>query len=304
MPPIDFLTPCFNVRAALGYTQLAIASVCDHYTRTSMGGTKFAPTDPVIGFLFGVQSGLEISIIDATEAVYEMVDGRAVLNAAKVGEKRELWTKVFANHELLGWYTVGGTEPESWCNALHREIMELNEAPLFLLMNRAPDPNGKQLPLSVYEMESTMSTHVFASLAFQLETTQVERIAVDQITKVVPTDGVSTLEVMNQTVTTSLRTLEENIDVLVAALQTIEKQGGPKEAVDYEILRRAAKLCQQLPAVDSRHFHASFSNEITDCMMVTYLGASTKTFSSLSDLSDLFNQVYNADRLRRSRGHY
>ena len=272
-----------------------------------MGGTKFASTDPVLGFLFGVQNGLEVSIIDASEAVYEMVNGKAVLNAAKVLEKRDLWTKVYANHELLGWYAVGGTEPEPWCTAMHQEIMELNEAPLFLLMNRAPDPNGKQLPLTVYEMESTMSTHVFASLTFQLETSQVERIAVDQITKVVPTDGVSTLEVLNQTAITSLRTLEEKIDVLVTALQTIQQHGGPVEPKDYEILRRAAKICQQLPAIDSRNFEASFNNEIADCMMVSYLGASTKTIASLGELADLFNQVYNTDRDRHRRhraGHY
>ena len=280
-----------------------------------MGGTKFAPTDPVIGLLFGVQNGLEVSVIDATEAVYEMVNGRAVLNAAKVLEKRELWTKVYANHELLGWYTVGGTEPEPWCQAMHQEMMTFNEAPLFLLMNRAPDPNGKQLPLTVYEMESTTSTHLFASMAFQLETTQVERIAVDQITKVVPTDGISTLEVLNQTLITSLRTLEEKIDVLVAALQVIQAQGGPVEPKDYELLRRAAKICQQLPAIDSRNFQASFNNEISDCIMVSYLGASTKTLATLGELADVFNQVYSHNNgigggggerggHRRHRAHY
>jgi len=181
--------------------------------------------------------------------------------------------------------------------------MELNEAPLFLLMNRAPDPNGKQLPLTIYEMESTTSTHIFGGVSFHLETTQVERIAVDQITKVVPTDGVSTLEVLNQTVVTSLRTLEEKIDVLVASLQNIQKQGGPIEPSEYEILRRAAKICQQLPAIDSRNFHTSFSNEITDCMMVSYLGASTKTLASLSELTELMNQCYTTDRVRRAR-HY
>jgi len=270
-----------------------------------MGGTKFAKTDPVIGFLFGVQVGLEVSIIDATEAVYEMSEGRAVLNKAKTAEKRELWTKVYANHELLGWYTVnGGAEPEGWCLAIHREMMELNEAPLFLLLNNAPDPNSKQLPLTVYQLETNMATQVFAGIPFHLETMQVERIAVDQITKAVPTDGVSTLEVQNLTVNTSLRTLDEKIDILISALKKIQQQGGPIEPKDYEIVRRAAKICQQLPAIDSGKFNASFSNEITDCMMVSFLGASTKTLLALFELSEIFSSVFSSSSHHPGGGHH
>lgn len=258
-----------------------------------MGGTKFQPNDPVIGFLFGIQDGLDISIIDATEAVYEMIDNRAELSKEKNVEKCELWTKVFSNHELLGWYTVGDTEPEQWCYPIHNGIKELNEAPLFLLMNRAPDPNSKQLPLIIFEGETTsLSATAFASVAFQLQTTQVERIAVDQIIKTAPSDGMSTLEVQNLTVVTSLRTIEEMIDILLAALQVMQQKGGPKEPSDYELLRRAAKICQQLPSIDSNIFNPGFSNEITDCMMVTYLGASTKTLSALAQLSEIFNQVF------------
>lgn len=287
----------------IGLHPLAIASICDHYTRVSMGGTKFRPDDPVVGFLFGVQDGLDISIIDATEAVYEVgSEGNIVLNKVKTVEKRELWTKVFANHELLGWYTIGGVEAEAWCYAIQREMMELNEAPLFLLMNKSPDANSKQLPLTVFELEANLAgEQIFASITFHLETTQVERIAVDQITKAVPTDGVSTLEVQNMTMITSLRTLEEKIGVLVEALRVIQKHGnGQCETKDYEIIRRAAKICQQLPAIDSGKFHASFNNEITDCMMVSYLGASTKTLSALTELSDIFSSVY-AEKMGRGK---
>lgn len=290
-----------NSAKKIGLHPLAIASICDHYTRVNMGGTKFRPDDPVLGFLFGVQNGLDVSIIDATEAVYEVVDGNIVLNKAKTVEKRELWTKVFATHELLGWYTVGGTVAEPWCYTIQREMMELNEAPLFLLMNKAPDANSKQLPLMIFELEANSAAQIFASITFQLETTQVERIAVDQITKAVPTDGVSTLEVQNMTMITSLRTLEEKIGVLVEALQAIQQRGGQRETKDYEIIRRAAKICQQLPAIDSAKFNASFSNEVTDCMMLSFLGASTKTLSALTELSDIFNSVYHERMGSRSK---
>jgi len=59
---------------------LAIASICDHHTRVAMGGSLFKPTDPAIGLLFGTQTGLDVEIIDATDAIYSMESGEVVLD--------------------------------------------------------------------------------------------------------------------------------------------------------------------------------------------------------------------------------
>jgi hypothetical protein len=60
---------------------LAIASICDHHTRVAMGGSLFKPTDPAIGLLFGTQSGLDVEIIDATDAIYSISNsGEIVLD--------------------------------------------------------------------------------------------------------------------------------------------------------------------------------------------------------------------------------
>ena len=51
---------------------LSIASICDHYTRVNSGGSRLKKNDPVVGLLFGTQNGLNVDIIDASDAIYEV----------------------------------------------------------------------------------------------------------------------------------------------------------------------------------------------------------------------------------------
>ena len=129
---------------------------------------------------------------------------------------------------------------------------QANEAPLFVLMNHSPDPNGKQLPLCVFETETHTSTmgdkqqavESFTQVPFQLNTTQSERISLDQVTKQGPSDGVSLLEVQNQSLVTSLKILSKKVDTLVKGLQ--EMEGGPDDKLDHNLLRKVNKICQQV----------------------------------------------------------
>ena len=208
--------------------------MCDHHTRVATGGSKMARNSPVVGLLFGVQSGLDISIIDATDAIYDvtpssMLGGEPtiVLNSVEIEKKKRLWTAVYANYELLGWYTVtNGTQVLPTHMTLHREMMAFNEAPLFLLMNCAPVSDAKQLPLSIHEAEMHIihdtPTQIFVEIPFKLETAQAERVAVDHITKMAPTEGISTLEIQNQSLMTSLRILGKKIEVLCHVLKLMQ----------------------------------------------------------------------------------
>ena len=266
--------------------QLAIASICDHYTRVAAGGSRMASNSPVIGLLFGVQNGLDISIIDATDAIYDVVGGVIILNSPEIEKKKRLFTAVFASYELLGWYTLtNGNQVLPVHMTIHRDMMAFNEAPLFLLMNHAPDPNAKQLPLSIYEAEMHLiqdaPTQIFVDIAFKLETAQAERVAVDQITKVIPTEGVSTLEVQNQSLITSLRILEKKIAVITKLVRSMQEGTVP---VDHSF--------QQLPAIDSDNFQGQFLNEMVDTLMMTYLSTSTKATSNLTELSETYSKVY------------
>jgi COP9 signalosome complex subunit 6 len=264
-----------------------------------MGGSKLPSNYPVIGLLFGIQTGLDVSIIDATDALYEVDSkGEVVLHCAEIEKKKGLWTAVYANYEMLGWYTLANdciATPSHM--SIHRGMCAFNEVPLFLLMNHSPEPDAKQLPLSIFEAEMhiihDVPTQIFVDIDFKLETAQAERVAVDQVTKLTPTEGVSTLEVQNQSVNTSLRILERKIGTIIEALRGMRDGTLP---VDHGLLRRAARICQQLPAIDSGNFQTQFLNELVDSLLVTYLSAATKTSASLSELTDTYSMVYGSTR--------
>ena len=280
----------------IGIHPLAIASICDHYTRVIVGGSTLDRSDPTFGILFGVPNGQEVVIVDATDSIYSIQEGKVVWVFDEIEKKIKLWKEVYTNFEMVGWYTVGPqTEPTSDHLEIHQLMTQFNEAPLFLLMNSQPDPSSKHLPLGIYEAEMHMvsdkPTQVFMNLPFKMETSQTERVAVDQVTKVVPTDGVSTLEVQNQTMLTSLQMLEGKIDILVKALMAVQASG-KIEQDQHNLLRRAAKICQQLPAVDSSEFQQNFVNELQDSLMLSYLGTATKTTASVTELAGISITLY------------
>jgi hypothetical protein len=177
---------------------LAITSVCESETRLRRGGTMLPPTAPLIGMLFGpITTNTNISgeytvtsICDAVEAIYsfDIPSQRTLLNLPKMVERKTLWTTVYPSHELVGWYSIGH-HIEPWQIQIHKEITDsllFQRNPVFLLMNSAPDPNAKVLPLAIYTL--TEEDH-FTPLTFQLEAQQAETIALDQIIKSVPANG-------------------------------------------------------------------------------------------------------------------
>lgn len=119
---------------------------------------------------------------------------------------------------------------------------------------------------------------------------------ISQVTKLTPTEGVSTLEVQNSYLAKSLGTLKETIRLLLKALQKIHDG---EVDTNHTVLRMAAKICDQLPSAHAGTFGTSFSDELTDSLMLTYLGAVTKSTSDLSQLSDIFAVLY-SEGSRRS----
>jgi len=107
---------------------------------------------------------------------------------------------------------------------------------------------------------------------------------------------VSTLEIQNGYLTKSLGTLKERIVLLLRALRKI--QNG-EEATNHTVLRMAAKICDQLPSGQAGSFSDSFSDELTDSLMLTYLGAVTKTTSDLSHIADIYALLYSETSRRR-----
>jgi Maintenance of mitochondrial structure and function/JAB1/Mov34/MPN/PAD-1 ubiquitin protease len=280
----------------IGLHPLAISGICDHYTRVAVGGSKLPRDAPVVGLLFGVQAGSHVSIFDATDIIYEQHSAGSdeiTILPAEISKKKELWTAVYTSYELIGWYAVG-VEVTAMHMAIHKKMLAFNESPLFVLLNPMAAADTTHLPLSVYEVELKANgdavTPVFVDVPFSLETSQAERVAIEQVTKQAPVDGTSTLEVQNGGVQTSLRILEDGIDKVIAALQGISAAGDVP--VDYALLHKSARLAHLLPTVDSREFDKVFDDEVVDTLMISYLAAATKTTVDMSELVEMYTTAF------------
>ena len=231
---------------------LALIAITDHQTRVLTGGSALPPGAPVVGLLFGHQDGLTVSILDAIEMEHSFASASASASSsggevefgggteaeqaqhrAALKTKIELHRKVFPTHEVVGWYKVttggagagdgedgeeegGPTEQDLRTN--NGKMKDLNESPLFLLMNsgsNGSDSSSKkkkavaddskqdggndgsagqtarekldrdeQLPVSIYESLVTVDqAAIFVNLEFELETFEPERIAVENVFK-------------------------------------------------------------------------------------------------------------------------
>ena len=283
----------------VGIHPLAIANICDHYTRVRVGGSKLINDAPVIGLLFGVQNGLTIEVMDASEAVYDVRGNEGMydvlLNITEIRRRIEVLTAVYTKYEMLGWYALC-EEVLPLHYEIHQTMLQLNEAPLFLLMNPNPMPSLKQLPIRLSEsqvhMHNDCPTSVFVDLPFTLVTSPMEQISIDGLTVVTPSDGVSSTELQNNSIFTSIGTIQEKVDLLI---QTLEKMQSAQLPLDHSILRAAAKICDQLKGSNNT-VGADSLNEVMDCLMISYLGISTKTSNDLCNFSELNHIIYSDDR--------
>jgi len=272
---------------------LAIVGVSDHFTRVKVGGAKQSAESPILGLLFGKQDGLEVWISDALELVYAASGtGLATIDEAFLQKQTELFTAVYKDRELLGWYAVA-KEASSGHVALHKEFLKYNESPLFLLMDPSPSTESKELPITIFEYELHMvnetPTMLFVSIPFQLETLQAEQIAMEQVAKTSPADGESALDAHIDNVDSSLKTLRHRVDCMVTYLELVEKSGTP---VDYGLLRQIAALCDQLPALESPDLAHDFLSDYNDSLAVSFLATLTKSAAAVSELSDNFTLIH------------
>lgn len=262
---------------------LAIVGISDHFTRVKVGGGKQAADTAIIGLLFGKQSGLEISIFDAIELVW----ASTALDEEFLVKQTELFTAVYKDRELLGWYTVAKEATPDHL-ALHKDFLKYTESPLFLMM----DPSGSELPITIFEYELHMvndaPTMLFVAVPYELETLQAEQIAMEQVSKTTPT-GESAFDAHLETVDSSLKTLREKVALIVKYLDLLNEGRLP---VDFRLLRQINSLCDQLPTPESPDLKHDFAVDLNDALAVSCLASVTKTADAVSDLVENFAVIH------------
>ncbi|KAL2245149.1 UNVERIFIED_CONTAM: COP9 signalosome complex subunit 6a [Sesamum indicum] len=306
---------------------LVIVNISDHYTRVKSqslpphagaDASSFPPAPPprVFGCVIGVQRGRTVEIFNSFELLYDPSThslDRAFLEKKQelCGELRTLnflmcWAdkKVFPNFYILGWYSTGSDAQESDM-VIHKALMDINESPLYVLLNPSINPAQKDLPITIYESElhviDGIPQLIFVRSSYTIETVEAERISVDHVAHLKPSDGGSAATQLAAHLTgihSAIKMLNSRIRVLHHYLLAMQKGDIPCEN---SLLRQVSSLLRRLPAIESEKFQDDFLMEYNDTLLITYLAMFTNCTSTMNELVDKFNTAYDRHSRRGGR---
>jgi len=278
---------------------LVIMSISDHDTRlTVTNGDKNAPRP--IGALLGEQTGRVVDVSGSFELIYTEIDGLFVVDLDFLKSKIEAYNKVFPKAEFLGWYSTGSNIDAKVDVHFHKQFMDFNENPVFLLLDKvaAKSPVQKELPITLFESELRMvndaPTLLFNKVAYTIETNEAERIAVDHVAHLSSAGGSSE----GSQSTAHLASLRNAVLMLRTRLAMLEEftrlqaaAAAAGEPLDLASLRRVSALCRSLPALATIDFSDQLAASFNDGAMLAYLASMTRTLDSANALIDRHNSI-------------
>ncbi|XP_072986625.1 COP9 signalosome complex subunit 6a [Typha latifolia] len=187
---------------------LVIVNISDHYIRVkaqihhatsssagaanngAAASSAAATPARVLGCVIGVQRGRTVEIFNSFELLYDPVTH--TLDRPFLEKKQELYKKVFPNFYILGWYSTGSDAEESDMQ-IHRALMDINESPVYVILNPSINHSQKDLPVTIYESElhviDGIPQLIFVRSNYTIETVEAERISVDHVAHLKPSDG-------------------------------------------------------------------------------------------------------------------
>ncbi|KAJ7963469.1 COP9 signalosome complex subunit 6a [Quillaja saponaria] len=294
---------------------LVIVNISDHYTRVksqmhpssashgnSSSTANISVDGRVYGCVIGVQSGRTVEIFNSFELLYD--PSTDSLDRSFLEKKQELYKKVFPHFYILGWYSTGSDAQE--CDMhIHKALMDINESPVYVLLNPLVNHAQKDLPVTIYESElhviDGITQLIFVRSSYTIETVEAERISVDHVAHLKPSDGGSAATQLAAHLTgihSAIKMLNSRIRVLHHYLLAVQKGDIPCEN---SLLRQVSSLLRRLPAVESGKFQDDFLMEYNDTLLITYLAMLTNCSSSMNELVDKFNTAYDRHSRRGGR---
>ncbi|XP_010263068.1 PREDICTED: COP9 signalosome complex subunit 6a [Nelumbo nucifera] len=292
---------------------LVIVNISDHYTRvksqaqpphgSSNGGSSPPPQPPrVFGCVIGIQRGRTVEIFNSFELLYD--PSTESLDRSFLEKKQELYKKVFPNFYILGWYSTGSDVQESDMH-IHKALMDINESPVYVILNPAINHSQKDLPVTIYESElhviDGIPQLIFVRSSYTIETVEAERISVDHVAHLKPSDGGSAATQLAAHLTgihSAIKMLNSRIRVLHNYLLSMQRGDIPMED---SLLRQVSSLLRRLPAIESGKFQDDFQMEYNDTLLITYLAMLTNCSSTMNELVDKFNTAYDRHSRRGGR---
>lgn len=285
---------------------LVIINVSEHFTRLR---AQAAPGTPirVFGCLLGTLSGRNVDIANSFELKVALVgEGARALDLNFLKVRLEEYKKVFPAYDVLGWYsTAPGQQALDGDLLLHRQLCEITESPMYLVLDPMPEPGMQDLPITIYESEMALvndaPTMQLARTSYKIDSIDSERISIDHVAHISGTGGgpesaalVSHLGGQQS----AIKMLSDRIHVLESYLAGVRDGSIP---TDHAALRQIKSLCDSLPAVNSSaQFSKDFLNDYNDTMLVSYLSSITQGTGMANDVIDKFQAAY--DKHTRRRG--
>ncbi|KAL7130662.1 hypothetical protein ABFS83_13G149800 [Erythranthe nasuta] len=300
---------------------LVIVNISDHYTRVksqslpppatahcaahnNVEPSSLPPSPPprVFGCVIGVQRGRTVEIFNSFELLYDASTNS--LDRAFIEKKQELYKKVFPQFYVLGWYSTGSDAQESDM-IIHKALMDINESPVFILLNPSINHAQKDLPVTIYESEMHVIDGnpqlIFVQSSYTIETVEAERISVDHVAHLKPSDGGSAATQLAAHLTgihSAIKMLNSRIRVLHHYLLAMQKGDTPYEN---SLLRQVSSLLRRLPAIESEKFQDDFLMEYNDTLLISYLAMFTNCASTMNELVEKFNTAYDRNSRRGGR---
>lgn len=297
---------------------LVIASASDHYTRISVNGGNISGSSAVVGLLFGNVQDQSFAIFDATDV---LIDGNNQISESEIAKKTQLWTAVYPTYSLLGWYSFASTV-SPYHLSLHRTMTKSiqKHTPIFILFDeqqpsrpqtgssssQAPaqyDTNMDRIPLTVYLFEGDQGA--FVEKRFVIESTEVERLALDEITSIIPylpvgnnTVSPSAYEVLLKSLSTSVYLLEQKV---AKVLTVLADMSAGRKPINVKLVRSAAKILASLSALDTKDFNLVLSEEANNEMLLVCISSVMKGFANLQTNNELTRLVAHSDEQRHHK---
>ncbi|KAJ6894946.1 hypothetical protein NC652_028627 [Populus alba x Populus x berolinensis] len=345
---------------------LVIVNISDHYTRVksqangcSDGGSA-SPPPRVYGCVIGVQRGRTVRDLQQLRA---SLRSRHSLSSTALSSKRSKNSIRRCSHTFTYW---DGTLLEAMlrnliCIFIKLYLMDINESPVYVLLNPSINPAQKDLPVTIYEsgmqpnlyvidrLIAVIDTNVgfqggklllynlymvlpcslmvfllcvwwslvvmapelhvidgipqliFVCSSYTIETVEAERISVDHVAHLKPSDGGSAATQLAAHLTgihSAIKMLNSRIRVLHHYLVAMQKGEIPCEN---SLLRQVSSLLRRLPAIESEKFQDDFLMEYNDTLLIAYLAMFTNCSSTMNELVDKFNTAYDRHSRRGGR---
>lgn len=271
---------------------LVIMNISEHWTRTKAQSGK---PQKVFGALIGKQKGRNIEVMNSFELDYTVVEENVIIDRDYYNMKEEQFKQVFSEMDFLGWYSTStGEGPTESDIHVHKQICDIHESPLFLLMN--PGARHSDLPLTLYEsiidLVKGEARMLFVKLTFTLATEEAERIGLDHVARISGSNDVSRESKVSEHFTvqhSAIKMLSSRLEIVRDYVRAVEN--GDLE-YNHEIMRDAKSLADRLPVLESASFMPEFYTQCNDVALMTLMGTVQKSCNNLTQFINKFNQLY------------